>query len=99
VNRFRLLSIALAAIAMTAGARGASDWPQFLGPTRNGTYGGPPLLEAWGPSGPKVVWRKQVGEGFAGPAVVGNRVILFHRVNNEEVLESLDSATGSPVWR
>jgi outer membrane protein assembly factor BamB len=77
----------------------ATDWPQFLGPNRNGTYTGPPLLEAWGPSGPKVVWRKQVGQAFAGPAVVQNRVLLFHRVGNEEVLESLDTKTGATAWR
>jgi outer membrane protein assembly factor BamB len=77
----------------------AADWPQFLGPDRNGTYPGPPLLETWGPSGPKVVWRKQVGQAFAGPAVVQNRVLLFHRVGNEEVLESLDVKTGTSMWR
>jgi outer membrane protein assembly factor BamB len=77
----------------------AADWPQFLGPDRNGTIAGPPLLESWGPSGPKVVWRKQVGQAFAGPAVVQNRVLVFHRVGNEEVLESLDAKTGASVWR
>ena len=77
----------------------ATDWPQVLGPQRNGTYSGPPLAEAWGASGPKVVWRKQVGQAFAGPAVVQNRVLLFHRIGNEEVLESLDAKTGAPVWR
>src|SRR4030095_11879863 len=90
-------------VAITATAAGvfpvAADWPQFLGPDRNGTYAGPPLLETWGPSGPKVVWRKQVGQAFAGPAVVQNRVLLFHRVGNEEVLESLDAKTGAPMWR
>lgn len=84
---------------MATGVPAAADWPQFLGPTRNGVYGGPALAEAWGPSGPKVVWRKQVGQGFAGPAVVGNRVILFHRVGNEEVVEALDAATGKSAWR
>jgi outer membrane protein assembly factor BamB len=77
----------------------ATDWPQVLGPQRNGTYSGPPLAEAWGASGPKVVWRKQVGQAFAGPALVQNRVLLFHRIGNEEVLESLDARTGAPVWR
>ena len=77
----------------------AADWPQFLGPTRNGVYSGPPLADTWGPAGPRVVWRKQVGQGFAGPAVVGRRVILFHRVGNEEVVESLDAATGATEWR
>jgi outer membrane protein assembly factor BamB len=77
----------------------ATDWPQVLGPQRNGTYSGPPLAEAWGASGPKVVWRKQVGQAFAGPALVQNRVLLFHRIGNEEVLESLDAKTGASVWR
>ena len=75
------------------------DWPQFLGPTRNGVYSAAPLADSWGPSGPRVVWRSQVGQGFAGPAVVGGRVILFHRVGNEEVVESLDAASGKRVWR
>jgi outer membrane protein assembly factor BamB len=97
--RFGLLSVALAALVATGVTRGASDWPQYLGPTRNGTYGGPPLGDGWGTGGPRVVWRKQVGQGFAGPAVVGNRVILFHRVGNEEVLESLDATTGNSIWR
>ena len=99
--RVFLLPIATAvmAIATATGVPAAADWPQFLGPTRNGTYAGPPLSETWGPSGPKVVWRKQVGQGFAGPAVVGGRLILFHRVGNEEVVEALDAATGNPIWR
>src|SRR5215204_902386 len=92
--------LVLLVITLAAGVPAiATDWPQFLGPNRNGTYPGPPLLEAWGPSGPKVVWRKQVGQAFAGPAVVQNRVLLFHRVSNEEVLESLDAKTGASVWR
>jgi outer membrane protein assembly factor BamB len=96
--RRALLCIAVT-FGVVAGTRAASDWPQFLGPDRNGTYSGPPLAEQWGPSGPKVVWRKQVGQAFAGPAVTGNRVILFHRIGNEEVLESLDAATGNSTWR
>ena len=77
----------------------AFDWPQFLGPDRNGTYSGPALSDTWGSTGPKVVWRKQVGQGFAGPAIVQGRVLLFHRVGNEEVLESLDAKTGNSTWR
>ena len=68
------LSILVITIAASVPAI-ATDWPQYLGPNRNGTYAGPPLLETWGPTGPKVVWRKQVGQAFAGPAVVQNRVL------------------------
>jgi hypothetical protein len=43
----------------------ASDWPQFLGPTRDAVYAGPPLSEDWGKEGPRVVWKKDVGEGYS----------------------------------
>jgi outer membrane protein assembly factor BamB len=97
MRRFIVVAFVLAVGVVTHVA--AIDWPQFLGPDRNGTYTGPPLSESWGPSGPKVVWRKQIGQGFAGPAVVQNRVLLFHRVGSEEVLESLDARTGNSMWR
>lgn len=87
--------LALAAVARLA----AEDWPQFLGPERAGVYRGPALAESWGAQGPKVVWRKPVGAGFSGPVVVQGRVILFHRVGNEEVVESLDARTGAAQWR
>jgi len=96
----RRSSVVIALIAVSIGVPlVAADWPQYLGPNRNGSYTGPPLLETWGPSGPKVVWRKQVGQAFAGPVVVQTRVLLFHRVGNEEVLESLDAKTGASTWR
>ena len=70
---------ALVAIIVAGGAAlFAADWPQFLGPTRNGVYTGTPIAESWPSTGPRVVWRKQVGAGFAGPAVAAGRVILFH---------------------
>jgi outer membrane protein assembly factor BamB len=98
--RFEPVSLAAAVVFAVVTVQGTeTDWPQFLGPTRNGAYAGPPLADVWGASGPKVIWRKQVGQGFAGPAVVGDRVILFHRVGSEEVLESLDAANGNSIWR
>ncbi len=77
----------------------AHDWPQHLGPERNGVYRGPALAESWGAQGPRVVWRKSVGQGFSGPVVAQGRLILFHRVANEEVVEALDALTGAPQWR
>jgi outer membrane protein assembly factor BamB len=54
---------------------------------------------SWPEKGPPVLWQKDVGEGYSGPVVAGNRVILFHRVGNEEVVECLDAATGAPQWK
>ena len=88
-----VLSISLAAVLA------AKDWPQFLGPSRDGVYVGPPLNEKWPATGPRVLWRKQVGAGLSGPVVAGQRLILFHRVDDREVVESFDARTGAPQWR
>src|SRR6476620_3884572 len=76
----------------------AHDWPQFLGPQRNGVYSGPPLATSWPVGGPRKVWQKTIGTGFAGPVVAGDRLILFHRVGDEEVVDALDAKTGAPKW-
>ena len=77
----------------------AADWPQFLGPTRNGVSTETGLTAAWPKKGPPAVWEKDVGEGFSGPVVVGERVILFHRVGDEEVVECLGAADGATKWK
>jgi outer membrane protein assembly factor BamB len=83
---------------MAACAR-AEDWPQFLGPTRNGVYSGADLAAKWPASGPAVVWKKDIGQGFSAPVVSQNRLILFHRLGDKEVVEALDAASGQPIWR
>ena len=88
----------IAVLILIAGCAFAQDWPQFLGPERNGVYTGPDLAEKWPPTGPQVVWKKDVGQGFSAPVVAQGRLILFHRVGDKEVVEALDAATGKPIW-
>jgi len=96
----RLFLLGAAALALALGTQAiAADWPQVLGPGRNGIYSGPPLSEAWGGTGPRVVWRRQIGQGLSGPVAVQNRVILFHRVSNKETVESIDAASGKTQWQ
>jgi outer membrane protein assembly factor BamB len=77
----------------------AADWPQYLGPTRNGVYAGPALNEKWPAGGPRVVWKKAVGAGLSGPVIVDGKAILFHRVGDREVVEALNASTGATVWQ
>jgi outer membrane protein assembly factor BamB len=99
MTRLTRILIAAAAIVTATVVLSAADWPQVLGPTRNGVYNGPPLAPSWPTSGPRRVWQKSVGEGFAGPAVAGDRLILFHRVMDQEIVEALDVKTGEGRWR
>jgi outer membrane protein assembly factor BamB len=94
----RLIPLLIFTIAVLSQGT-SSDWPQLLGPTRNGVYRGPAVLETWPAGGPRVVWRKQVGEGFSGPVVSQGHLILFHRMNNREIVEALDPETGAPQWK
>jgi outer membrane protein assembly factor BamB len=57
----------------------ADDWPQWLGPQRDGVWRETGILEKFPPEGPRVLWRTAIGSGFAGPAVVGEHVYVMDR--------------------
>jgi len=97
----------LAAAGLTTGIAtigivpaGAGDWPQILGPSRDGVATADErLAAAWPPAGPRVQWSRTVGSGYAGVAVAGDTVVLFHRVDDQEVVEALDATTGASRWQ
>ena len=95
----RVLKLAYLLVFGATGVSAAgSDWPQFLGPERTGVTAGEGLAKTWPKEGPPVVWRKNVGQGFAGPAVKDGKVIVFHRVDDKELVECLGASDGKPVW-
>jgi outer membrane protein assembly factor BamB len=92
----------------------ADDWPQWMGPTRDGTWKETGVLPKFPPGGPKKLWTVPVGGGYAGPAVAGGKVYvtdfqssdpnrndpgtMAKRAGKERVL-CLDAATGKEVWK
>ena len=101
---FRLAIIAGVGIALFSTFPGVSpsragDWPQILGPHRNGTAIDEKLLASWPKNGPELAWKYSLGSGFAGPAVVADQVVIFHRVSGEERLEAINTATGKSIWQ
>ncbi len=97
-TRLRRFALPFLIVALVAPLL-AADWPQFLGPGRNGVYNGPALNESWPGGRPREVWRRPIGAGLSGPVVAGNRVILFQRVANREVLEAMEATTGKTIWQ
>ncbi|MCY4638154.1 MAG: PQQ-binding-like beta-propeller repeat protein [Acidobacteria bacterium] len=98
-KRMRLAGVGVVLLLVAGTTLGAQDWPHFLGPERDGHYSGPPLDRDWPGGAPRELWRRPVGEGFAGPVVSGGRLLLFHRLRGREVLEALDAETGDSIWR
>jgi outer membrane protein assembly factor BamB len=92
-------SLFAAALAGTSLAVFADDWPQFLGPNRNGVST-ETVSANWPASGPSVVWSRPVGAGFSGPVVIDTFVLLHHRQGSEEVIDCWKTPTDGPLqWR
>lgn len=78
----------------------ASDWPQYLGPDRNGVSAEKGLLKSWPAEGPKVLWTVPLGEGFGGPAISDGKVYVYDRVDDKtNILRCLDLMTGKEEWQ
>lgn len=76
----------------------ADDWPQINGPNRNGVVANETLLTRWPAGELKEVWSHPVGQGNAGPVVVDDKLIIFHRPAKQYLVEALDAKTGKLIW-
>src|SRR6266700_903461 len=72
---------------------GAGDWPQWLGPNRDGSS--PEIVAPWRGS-LKVLWRQPVGEGHSSPVVAGGKVYLHVKLpdGDTEALQAFDADKG-----
>lgn len=77
----------------------SADWPQFLGPNRDGvSVEDIALANELPDDGLKRLWSRDVGEGFAGPVISEQRCLIFHRRDDRALLEALDAKTGERQW-
>ncbi|HWN94881.1 MAG TPA: PQQ-binding-like beta-propeller repeat protein, partial [Methylomirabilota bacterium] len=44
-------------------------------------------------------WEKQVGTGYSAPSVRDGKLVLFHRLGREEIVQTFDAASGKEEWR
>jgi outer membrane protein assembly factor BamB len=77
----------------------SEDWPRFHGVHEAPVSGETGIRQDFPESGPPVVWEAEKGEGYACPAIVGDRLVLFHRVKGLETLDCLEAGTGKRFWR
>ena len=75
------------------------DWPVFLGPEGNGVSHETGLAETWPKGGPPVLWEKAIGTGYSAPSVRGARLVVHHRLRNEEIVECLRAGNGEELWK
>jgi outer membrane protein assembly factor BamB len=96
--RIRLLTVVTAlAIASVTSRTAADEWPQWRGPARTGILSDAAAPTAW-PETLKKVWSVPVGEGYSSPVVAAGRVFVHGRREANEVVSSLDLASGKVAW-
>jgi outer membrane protein assembly factor BamB len=78
-------------------ALSAQDWPQWRGPNRDGAVSSFQEPKAW-PEMLSQQWKVEVGLGYATPLIVGNRLFLFTRQKDDEVMTALEAASGRVAW-
>lgn len=96
-----LVAIVLSLLVERAVAQGDAkgEWPQFLGPTRNGRSAETGLLDRWPTDGPKEVWRVPGGVGMSGLAISRGRVLTLVQRDGKQWLIALEAKSGESVWQ
>ena len=74
------ISLAMLATLALAPIARADDWPQWLGPQRDGVWRETGIVTSFPPGGPPVRWRTPIAAGYSGPAVAEGRVYVTDHV-------------------
>lgn len=77
----RSVAFSLFAFALTTSTVRAADWPQWLGPNRDGQWKETGVMDKL-PKELKPIWTAKIGAGYTGPAVAQGKVILMDRVSD-----------------
>jgi outer membrane protein assembly factor BamB len=94
----RLLLLATVALGTGVLAAGAADWPQWRGPDRDNKVTGFTEPKTW-PKELTKKWTTKVGLGDASPVLVGDKIYVFTRDDENEIIWCLDAAKGTEVWK
>jgi outer membrane protein assembly factor BamB len=77
---------------------GSLEWPQFGGPRGNFKSDATGLASSWPATGPKVLWKRALGDGYSAVSVDGNVIYTMYRVLNDEVVLAAGADAGKTIW-
>lgn len=94
------MTLMLCALPLLTSSLTADDWPQWRGPTRDGTWREAGLVHEL-PDALTVRWRAPIGPGYSAPTVAGARVYVMDRQDEPDEVERVhcfDFETGEKLW-
>ena len=83
---------------MAKSAPAGVAWTQWGGPHRNFQTEASGLKDTWPAGGPKVIWKRALGDGYSSPAVENGVLYTMYGRPREEIVLSADAATGKTIW-
>jgi outer membrane protein assembly factor BamB len=86
------------ALAASVSGQSGADWPQWRGPNRDGAIASFTEPKSW-PEQLTRKWKIDVGLGYASPVLIGNRVYMYSRQGENEILQALEADTAKPIWQ
>jgi outer membrane protein assembly factor BamB len=87
-SNFRQLFFLLLCAGLCPSAR-ADDWPQWMGPERDGVWHETGIVDQFPQGGPPIRWRVSIGAGYSSPSVAAGKVFVLDR--------KLDPAASRPA--
>lgn len=87
----------LLALTFSAFPVAAQDWPQWRGPNRDGVVASFAVPASW-PETLAQQWEIEVGAGYATPVLVNDRLYVFSREGDDEVMRALNPESGETLW-
>jgi outer membrane protein assembly factor BamB len=78
---------------------GSSDFPQFLGPNRDGVIQNRLFDGDWVTNPPHVIWKQPIGSGWSGFAIVGDRAVTLEQRDDEQWISCYLCETGELIWK
>jgi outer membrane protein assembly factor BamB len=97
-NTHRMTAVLATLVLLGSSRSHAQDWPQWRGANRDGKATEFTVPATW-PRELTKKWQVPVGGGDSSPALVGDRLYVFGRQGDDEVLRCLDVATGKQIWK
>jgi outer membrane protein assembly factor BamB len=76
----------------------ALPWTQWGGPHRNFHTDARGLKDTWPATGPRVVWKRPLGDGYSSPAVENGVLYVMYGKPRQEVVMAVDAETGKTLW-
>ena len=94
----KILKVPFPLVLVVLTCTGASDWPQWRGPNRDGSASpGTPAISTL-PKQLTPLWKIAVGGGFSSPVVAGNKLIYLDEKEGKEFAHVVAADTGKELW-